>query len=179
MNPNEDPKSGAAISETQAGAQTGGAQAGAGQAAQGAAAQTGTAQAGTGAAAQGALAQEETVSDVGQGEGAINTQSQTITQLNRLNQQLDAVLVDEQVRRARLATDYDQDIRALNLITLANAQGRANQQNTQIDHDSERARDNAATIDGGLNEIMLSQLRNDPVFQDAIAAKVAAKLKTA
>jgi len=171
------PNSQSSIDETQAGAQTGGAQSGAGQVSQGAAAQTGTSQGTAGAAAQGALGQLQTVSDVGQGEGSINVQSQLISQLNRINQNLDAALLDEANRRARLATDYDQSIRALNLVTLANAQGRANSQNGQMDHDSTRANDNAGTMDEGLNEIMLSQLRNDPVFQDAIAAKVASKLQ--
>jgi len=161
------------IEQTQAGSQTGGAQSGAGQATQGAAAGTGAAQSGAGVQAQGALGQVDMVADIGQSEGSINTQSQLITQLNRLNQVLDAVNVDEANRRARLATDYDQAIRALNLVTLANAQGRANNQNGQMDHDSTRANDNAATVDKALDQVTVTALSENPTFQDAITAAVA------
>jgi hypothetical protein len=166
------PDSESTIGQSQVGSQTVGAQSGAGQATQGAAAGTGAAQSGAGVQAQGALGQIETVADVGQSEGSINTQSQLITQINRLNQMLDAVSVDEANRRARLATDYDQAIRALNLVTLANAQGRANNQNGQMDHDSTRANDNAATTDKALDQVTVTALSENPIFQDAITAGV-------
>ena len=176
----EDPtKTQADIAAAQVGAQTGGAQAGAGQATQGAAATTGAAQSGSGVQSQGALGQVETVSDIGQGEAAIIAQSQIPAQQIRQNAFYDAVLADEFARRARLATDYDSAIRSLNLITLQNAQVRSNDQNIQASHDSVRANDNAATMDKAMDQITLMALSENPTFQDAIAAKVAAKLKPA
>lgn len=166
----------AVIDQAQAGAQTGGSQAGAGQATQGAAAGTGASQAGSGTQAQGSLGQIETVSDIGQSEGSINTQSQIVTQQVRNNAFLDAVLAEEFARRARLATDWDASLRSLNLVTLTNAQVRSNDQNIQAGHDSVRANDNAGTMDKALDQITLMALAENPTFQDAIVAKVVAKM---